>query len=356
LGVAQTLRFLSKGCTVTSKDFRIIHRRSRRVDIANLIQLSDRFHKWHVSCGNVWCMTDETRNAVTGSRAESDIRPPDNWRLIKLLVSLMFYGTCSICAALLTALRRESRSSFVAIYYHQVLAAQRERFARQMDHVVRWTQTITPDFSTIRQGAGRYLVITADDGWKSFEENALPELRRRNIPVTLFAISDKLGRSIDNVKGDRIVSEAELREFVTANAAIGSHTATHAALTRISREDAMSELRRSRERLSRIVGAPINLFCFPYGECNDALIDLARQAGYERVLTTMPERARPEDFAVGRVRVDPSDWPLEFHLKIMGAYRWIPAALSLKRKIRRAGRRRPRPASNARRIARMSGC
>ncbi len=29
----------------------------------------------------------------------------------------------------------------------------------------------------------------------------------------------------------------------------------------------------------------------------------------------------------------PSNWPLEFHLKLMGAYRWVPMAIALKRKI-----------------------
>ncbi len=36
---------------------------------------------------------------------------------------------------------------------------------------------------------------------------------------------------------------------------------------------------------------------------------------------------------MGRVRVDPTDWPLEFHLKLMGAYRWLPMAIALKRRL-----------------------
>lgn len=262
-----------------------------------------------------------------------DASPPRKWRVIKLLGSLLFYGATESLRALRTALGRAPERAWVVIYYHQVLRADRERFARQMDHLVRWARAIAPDLRLQFQGPGRCVVVTADDGWKSFEENALPELRRRNIPVTLFAISGRLGESIDNIKGDRIVSEAELREFAKADVTIGSHTASHVALTKVSLEDASRELVASREQLSKIVGAPIRLFCFPYGECNEELIDLARRAGYERVFTGMPYLARPQEFVLGRVRVDPSDWLLEFHLKLMGAYRWLPAAILLKGKL-----------------------
>jgi hypothetical protein len=36
---------------------------------------------------------------------------------------------------------------------------------------------------------------------------------------------------------------------------------------------------------------------------------------------------------VGRIEVSPTDWPLEFRLKIRGAYQWLPLAMSAKRKV-----------------------
>jgi len=36
---------------------------------------------------------------------------------------------------------------------------------------------------------------------------------------------------------------------------------------------------------------------------------------------------------VGRVRVDPTDSPIEFRLKLLGAYRWLPLAFSWKRRL-----------------------
>ena len=54
-------------------------------------------------------------------------------------------------------------------------------------------------------------------------------------------------------------------------------------------------------------------------------LDLARQVGYTRVFTIEPTMARPamDQFAVGRVQVDPDDWPMEFRLK---ATRRLPLA------------------------------
>jgi hypothetical protein len=78
---------------------------------------------------------------------------------------------------------------------------------------------------------------------------------------------------------------------------------------------------------------PISLFSFPYGECSEDLIEQCRSAGYERVFTNLPVLAfsQASEFVTGRVDVQPTDWPIEFRLKIAGAYRWLPYAFDLKR-------------------------
>ena len=99
----------------------------------------------------------------------------------------------------------------VVIYYHHVLADQRARFARQLDHLQRWTTPLRADQKEPLKPNGRYSMVTVDDGWKSFADNAVPELVRRNIPVSIFAISDRLGQSVDGITFDRLVSADELR-------------------------------------------------------------------------------------------------------------------------------------------------
>jgi hypothetical protein len=41
----------------------------------------------------------------------------------------------------------------------------------------------------------------------------------------------------------------------------------------------------------------------------------------------------PKEFVTGRVGVSPTDWPMEFRLKLAGAYRWLPYAFAWKRRI-----------------------
>jgi peptidoglycan/xylan/chitin deacetylase (PgdA/CDA1 family) len=113
---------------------------------------------------------------------------------------------------------------------------------------------------------------------------------------------------------------------------LGSHTLTHPFLPSIGDDEARREIAGSRTALEGILNRKIGLFSFPFGGFNQRSIELCREAGYDRVFTTLPNFAlvQPNEFVVGRVRVDPTDSPLEFRLKLAGAYRWLPFAFRLK--------------------------
>jgi len=256
-------------------------------------------------------------------------------RLFKFLIAGAFYALSESGRALTWLLGRTPPRRATVIYYHHVLQDQRERFARQLEHLSRWTSPLPADFRE-PPPLGSYAIVTADDGWKSFADNAVPELKRRNIPVAVFAISNRLGNSVDGIEFDRLVTPDELRALEGRGVAIGSHTASHAVMTSISEAEAARELCESRAQLATILGHDVTMFCFPYGAYSDALIPLCREAGYDRVFTCDPKSALASEFVLGRVRVDPSDWPLEFHLKLMGAYRWLPMAIALKRRLKSA--------------------
>jgi len=89
----------------------------------------------------------------------------------------------------------------------------------------------------------------------------------------------------------------------------------------------MHDLVQSKTDLETVLGRPVELFSFPHGAHDATALDRARQAGYRQVYTVNPERLSPatQAFALGRIAVDPDDWPLEFALKIRGAYRWCAA-------------------------------
>jgi len=268
-------------------------------------------------------------------------------RVVRFLISLIFYAVSEGWDFVRRAAGKSRAPRIVVIYYHHVIDEHRERLRHQLDHLVRWTTPMHAGRNQVVADGSRYAVVTMDDGWLSFARNAIPQLALRNIPVAIFAISDRLGQVIDNVAFDRLLNADELRGLDPTLVTIGSHTATHARMTTLDEPNSFRELHDSREKLSQLLGREVNAFCFPYGEYNHRLIDLCREAGYERVFTCDAELANPGDFAVGRVRVDPTDWPLEFHLKLMGAYRWLPTAISLKRRLMAPLRGRSRIAATS---------
>jgi peptidoglycan/xylan/chitin deacetylase (PgdA/CDA1 family) len=240
----------------------------------------------------------------------------------------------------------------MGIYYHQVLPEHRARFAKQMDHLLRWAVPISAGHRQALPAGQHHAMVTADDGWTSFVENALPELKRRRIPVAIFVISDHMGDNMGEQR-DRIVCEGTLRallpDVASGLVAIGSHSCSHQRVTMIDRSEALRELVDSRERLGQVIGREVELFCFPFGVHNQETIGLCRMAGYKRVFGGMPAQALedPCEFLIGRVRVDPDDWMIEFHLKLVGAYDWVPWAAEIKRRIFVALRLRRGPGGGA---------
>src|SRR5260221_220853 len=107
-------------------------------------------------------------------------------RLLRALVALPVFVTdqALISVGRILGIRTPSRP--VAIYYHQVSPENRSRLAWQMDHLWRWAKPIRVEDWDSTSPQSRDVLVTADDGWLSFVENALPELAQRKIPLTLF--------------------------------------------------------------------------------------------------------------------------------------------------------------------------
>ena len=259
-------------------------------------------------------------------------------RVAKFLISAAYYVAREALQAVSRLLGMPQPGLAVGIYYHQVPTVQRARFARQMDHLLRWAEPIRADRVEPLPAGVRYVMVTVDDGWMSFVENGLPELRSRNIPVTIFVVADRTGDSMGEA-ADHIVSETELRglapDIARGLVTIGSHTSTHARITTLDRREVWRELTESRARLQQILNRNVTLFCFPFSLQSEEAVEMCRAAGYTRVFGGMPSPALgdPHEFLIGRMRVDPSDWLVEFHLKLMGAYDWVPFAADLKRRI-----------------------
>jgi peptidoglycan/xylan/chitin deacetylase (PgdA/CDA1 family) len=263
-------------------------------------------------------------------------------RTAKVIISLGCYCVDCLVRLLMRLLGRKPSGTCVVLYYHSVPSVQRSAFARQMDLVARSTTPISLDRVPQLLPGRRYCGVTFDDGFGDTIDNAIPELQKRNIPATVFVTAGYLGQHAEwwppneRERLQRIAPAERWRQVSDDLIRVGSHSVTHPDLRKLSEAEARRELRDSRAMLEKITQKKVSAFSFPYGEFNDTLVDWCRDAGYERVFTSRPGIAfrDPKEFATGRVPVEPTDWKLEFRLKLFGAYRWLPLAISWKRKIR----------------------
>jgi peptidoglycan/xylan/chitin deacetylase (PgdA/CDA1 family) len=264
-------------------------------------------------------------------------------RIIKLVISIFYYGILQIKMIFARLIGGRRHGLCLVLYYHSVKPEERSRFARQMDDLVKWAKPVRADLREPPENGSRHVAVTFDDGFQSVVDIALPELVKREIPFTIFIPTGHLGRRPRwgigegfQDEGERIVTADQLKNLPPDVVTIGSHTVTHPRLARLSEKEAFAELHNSREELESMLGRNVELFSFPHGEYNKALVQLAGQAGYKRVfsITPVPALRERREFVTGRVWASPREWRLEFRLKLLGAYCWLPLAFALKRNIK----------------------
>ena len=161
--------------------------------------------------------------------------------------------------------------------YHHLVADNRadERFyeipIRLFQQQLDWLQRL--NFKTInfrellaclragKKPPHRSVIITFDDGFKSFFTLALPALRSRGMTATIFVPAGYIGRTNqwDEARGfpsRTVMTEEELREVVADGMEIGSHGWLHRNLKLASAEEAEEELVRSKKTLEEITSKP----------------------------------------------------------------------------------------------------
>lgn len=250
-------------------------------------------------------------------------------RLTRLCISLLFFIFQEMAIGLLSLLgRRPARLCILT--YHQVRAAEQRAFRTQIEQILRCGIPVFADFSPPHKAKGRFIAITFDDFLAEALEIAGTILRQREIPSTWFVISGRLGGKVDWIRNcqhaNSSASVGSLEALLRLDPAlfqIASHTTSHGLLTEMSQSEAFSELAESMESLTKLTAAAITSISFPYGEYDTVTLELARKAGYRLGFSNVavfPQSAG--GFLRGRVSVEPWDWPLEFWLKIRGAYNW----------------------------------
>jgi peptidoglycan/xylan/chitin deacetylase (PgdA/CDA1 family) len=229
----------------------------------------------------------------------------------------------------------------VILYYHACRENSVARFRQQMEVLRAYADVVPADFCGASKGRPK-VAITFDDAFVSVIENALPVLADFNFPCTIFVPSGKLGGQPDwQMEGlapdrqERVATAATLRALDPGRVKLGAHSRTHPHLAKIPEQQARDEIAGSRADLEELLGRPVDLFAFPYGDYSERVSQICREAGYRFVYSIDPRSVATNSSAIlrSRVSVDPDDSLVEFWLKIRSAYEWMPAASALKRRL-----------------------
>ena len=132
-----------------------------------------------------------------------------------------------------------------------------------------------------RQLPKKSVVLTFDDGYRSFKQYAYPILKELGFTATLFVYTDFVGG------GRNAFTWQDLKELAAEGFDIEAHSKSHGDLRRAAGETEAQHFRRLQAELGqpqelfrRNLGSPRKVIAFPYGSWDEAVLSKLAEYGY----------------------------------------------------------------------------
>lgn len=136
--------------------------------------------------------------------------------------------------------------------------------------------------SVVKKPSEKQIAITFDDGLLDVYEIAYPFLKERNIPFTIFVITDFL-----DTPG--YITKDHLKKMASDSlVTIGSHGVTHKNINSLSPSEQKYELNHSKEYIEEIIGKPVNSFAFSHGQYDKSSVKLMKNYRYGFTVDSYP--------------------------------------------------------------------
>ena len=139
----------------------------------------------------------------------------------------------------------------------------------------------------------KQVFLTFDDGYIEVRDVAWPLLAERGMPLHVFLVTDYAGR--ENTwdlalgrKPFRHLDWPAVREMSARGVTFGSHTASHADLTRAPQARVHQDLERSRTAIEDATGKAVRTLSYPFGRYSSATQEAARAAGFDAAFSLYP--------------------------------------------------------------------
>jgi peptidoglycan/xylan/chitin deacetylase (PgdA/CDA1 family) len=185
-------------------------------------------------------------------------------------------------------------------------------FAAQMGflHALGWQGLSMSGLMPFLRGErqGKVFGITFDDGYLNNLTRAAPVLQRLGFSSTCYVVSGMLGQTNawdreNGVPSSELMSSHHLRQWLQAGQEIGAHTRHHVRLLMLDAAVCRDEITGCKAELEQITGAPVQHFCYPYGEFTPAHVAQVADAGYQTATTTQRGRCHGGDALLRLPRV-----------------------------------------------------
>ncbi len=179
--------------------------------------------------------------------------------------------------------------------------AQMDWLAQRGFHTITLAQ-LTAHLKRQQPLPAKPIVISFDDGWEEQYAVAFPTLKRHNLIGTFFVYTNPIDHA-------QFMTWAQLQEMAAAGMDIQAHTLSHPHLRTLAPDAAYKEIVESKAILEKRLGKPIIALAYPFGEYNNAVIDLLKRAGFESAVTLAAGyRQRADElFTLHRIRMSYND-------------------------------------------------
>lgn len=287
-------------------------------------------------------------------------------------------------------LRKIGRKGALIITYHRIVEDKtlfdyvtKKEFEKQMAYLARHYNVVS--LEDYAKGARNAVIVTVDDGYKDFYDNAYPVLKKLNIPATIFVSTknvdtknmfwwDKIEqaamltgikqfkteeglvgldrifdylKSKDNkyreayvkklVTDSRIslgkqriyLSWAELVQLVKSNISIGGHTANHTFLGKLSYKEQKKEIKDNIDRLNKKLQINAKTFGYPYGSYNEDSLKIMRELKLHFACTGIQglNKNPSNEYELKRISISRDDDITIFKVKMTGVFEFLKSIL-----------------------------
>lgn len=200
-------------------------------------------------------------------------------------------------------------NSIGILMYHEIGAGPNnlytipDKFREQMDYLYNSgyhtvTMAEAAEMLAAKDIPAKTIVLTFDDGYASFINQAWPIMKDLGFTGTVFVCTSFVGKQ-------NYLTWDQIKDLQAEGIEIGSHTRNHIDLKQATYQQQVKEILSSKQTLEQSLGVPCLSFCYPSGAHGDVTPTIVKDSGYSSAVTVAFGKASPADniYLLPRIRI-----------------------------------------------------